>query len=57
MLQNAKLLSVNMMPQVKKLHAMKMYFMNKVIRMLYVFIAVYLICNSLLLNLLHLSSL
>lgn len=38
MLQNVKLLSVNIMPQVKKLHAMKMYSMNSMIRMAYVYV-------------------
>lgn len=38
MLQNVKLLSVNIMPQVKKLHAMKMYSMTSMIRMVYVYV-------------------
>lgn len=38
MLQNVKLLSVNIMPQVKKWHAMKMYSMNSMIRMAYVYV-------------------
>lgn len=38
MLQNVKLLSVNVMPQVKELHAMKMYSMISMIRMIYVYV-------------------